>query len=283
MAVKAIDVSTWQSNVDYNAVKKSGITAVIIRAGFGRETSQKDSQFENHYKGAKAAGLKIGVYWYSYADSVADAAKEAKACLSCLNGRALDLPVYFDMEESSQTHYGKSTLTTMAKTFCDTIIGGGYRAGVYANYNWFTNYLDYSFLKARYSIWLAQWSSVNSLACDIWQYSEKGKVSGVSGNVDMNNILNESVINGSGGSSVDCEITLKVAYLKDGITDDQVKTVQRLLNSMAYKGSDGKALTVDGIFGANTDYAVKAFQKANNVTVDGIVGSVTWKLLTGAK
>ena len=138
MAVKAIDVSTWQSNVDYNAVKKSGITAVIIRAGFGRETSQKDSQFENHYKGAKAAGLKIGVYWYSYADSVADAAKEAKACLACLNGRALDLPVYFDMEESSQTHYGKSTLTTMAKTFCDTIIGGGYRAGVYANYNWFT-------------------------------------------------------------------------------------------------------------------------------------------------
>lgn len=280
MALRAIDISTWQSGIDFNAVKRSGITAVLIRAGFGREVSQKDSQFENHYKGAKAAGLKVGVYWYSYADSIADAAKEAKACLACLDGRGLDLPVYYDMEESSQTAYGRSTLTTMAKTFCDTIIGGGYKAGIYANWNWFTNYLDYTFLKSHYSIWLAQWSSSNSLACDIWQYSDKGTVSGIAGSVDMNYILNESVLDGSDSNVVTCEITFR--YLaKDGYTrtGGEVKTLQRLLNSLGYKGANGKALDVDGIFGDNTDYAVKAFQKAMGLVADGIVGPATYTKL----
>lgn len=282
MAIQAIDVSTWQSGIDFNAVKAAGISAVLIRAGYGREVSQKDSQFENHYKGAKAAGLKVGVYWYSYADSVSDARKEAQACLSVLNNRNLDLPVYYDMEESSQAY---KDVTGMAIEFCDTVIASGYNAGVYANYNWFANYLDYDLLRSRYSIWLAQWGSIHSLACDIWQYSEKGRVSGISGNVDMNYVLNESIINGSGGGTKEATVELTVKILaKSGYTNsgEQVKTIQRLLSSMGYKGSDGKALTIDGIFGANTEYAVKKYQTANKLSVDGIVGSNTWKRITGA-
>ena len=107
------------------------------------EISQKDNEFETHYKNAKAAGLKVGAYWYSYADGVADAKKEASACLACIKGKNFDLPVYYDLEDGSMTALGKSTLTSIAKTFCDEIKKGGYNSGVYANLNWFNNYLDY--------------------------------------------------------------------------------------------------------------------------------------------
>ena len=288
MAVKAIDISTWQRDIDFAKVKASGITAVMIRAGYGRETSQKDSQFENHYAGAKAAGLKVGAYWYSYANSTADAEQEAAACLACVKGKSFDLPIYYDLEEGWQTTLGRSALTAMAQSFCEGIKKGGYRAGVYANLNWFNNYLDYSALKAKYSIWLAQWSSSYSLNCDIWQYADNGDVPGISGSVDMNIIENTSIIGGSssGGSTEKgdtCNLTFhylaQTGYTNKG---DQVKTIQRLLNSMGYKGSNGKALDVDGIFGANTGYAVKAYQKAAGLTVDGIVGVATWKKITGA-
>lgn len=288
MSTKAIDISCWQQNVDFNKVRSSGITAVLIRAGYGRETSQKDSEFETHYRGAKAAGLKVGAYWYSYASNASEAVLEAKACLSCIKGKSFDLPVYLDMEEASQARLGRSVLTDMAAEFCDAVRAGGYRAGVYANLNWFNNYLDYSELRRKNSIWLAQWSGSHSLSCDIWQYSSEGDVPGISGDVDMDVIENDSIIGGDPDvdpPDKEDTILLKVSYLAESgytRTGEQVKTVQRLLNAMGYKGSDGKALTVDGIFGTNTDYAVRRFQKAEGLTVDGIVGPATWKKLTGA-
>lgn len=289
--MKCIDISTWQQNVNFTKVKASGVSAVIIRAGFGKESYQKDNRFEEHYKGASAVGLKIGAYWYSYAHSVAEAIQEAKACLACVKGKTFDLPIYFDMEEASQTKLGKATLTAMAKAFCDTIIAGGFRAGVYSNLNWLTNYLDYTALKTKYSIWLAQWSSSHSLSCDIWQYSATGSVNGISGNVDMNVIENTKVLTG-GGTAVPTEsvqtvtASVKFNYLAiKGYTNviAQVKTLQRLLNANGVKGKDGKVLTVDGKFGTNTDYAVKAYQKAHGLKEDGIVGAHTWKSLLGAK
>ena len=261
--MKAIDVSCWQVDVDYNKVKSSGINIVLIRAGFGRETSQKDSQFEAHYKGAKAAGLKIGVYWYSYADSISDAVNEANACLACLNGRKLDLPVYYDLEEPWQQSFGRATLTTMAEKFCDTIKKHGYRAGVYANAYWFSQCLNYSTLRNKYSIWLAQWASSHSIACDIWQYSETGSVDGVNGNVDMNVIENTSIIDGSGISPT--------------INPADTATVQRWLNKVYNCG-----LVVDNIYGVKTRTAIiKGLQNVLNVkfkaglVVDGIFGKAT--------
>ena len=156
---RLIDVSCWNSGIDYDAVKASGIDSVIIRAGYGREVYQKDSQFENHYAGARSVGMNIGVYWYSYADSVQDAITEAEACLASIAGKRFELPIYFDMEENWQTAFGRAKLTTMAIAFCQTIEEAGCRAGVYSNVNWFTNFLDYNRLAAEYSIWLAQWGS----------------------------------------------------------------------------------------------------------------------------
>ena len=191
--VTCVDVSEFQQNIDFNKMKNDSIKAVIIRAGYGREVSQKDSMFESHYRNAKSAGLKVGAYWYSYADSVSDAEKEAKACLECINNKSLDMPIYYDLEDYSMVKLGKTKLTAIAERFCETIKKSGYRAGVYANLNWFNNYLDYDKLKKKYSIWLAQYNSVNELSCDIWQNSSTGRVDGYSRNIDTNIIYNENV------------------------------------------------------------------------------------------
>lgn len=187
MSTKGIDVSVWNGTIDFAKVKKAGIEFVIIRSGYGRLASQKDTRFESYYAGAKKAGLKIGSYWYSYAHSVAEARLEAKACLACIKGKSFDLPIYFDMEEGSQFSLGYTAVTNMALAFCEEIEKAGYKAGVYSNTNWFSNVLSKKTIQQKgYSIWHAQWSSSAVTNCDVWQYADNGKVSGISGNVDMN-------------------------------------------------------------------------------------------------
>ncbi|MBQ2825168.1 MAG: hypothetical protein IJF19_02735 [Clostridia bacterium] len=192
--IKCIDVSEWQGNVDFSKVKKAGIDYVILRAGFGREATQIDSEFLENYKKAKAAGLKVGAYWYSYATDTADAVKEAKACLQVIKGKSFELPVFYDMEDSTQTSLGKATLTKMARAFLEEIKKAGFSAGIYANANWFSNYLDFDGLYKDYYVWLAQYNDVAEFKCDIWQYTSSGKVNGVSGNVDMNIIYGDRIL-----------------------------------------------------------------------------------------
>ena len=193
--VKCIDVSEHQGSINWKEVKESGIDYAILRAGFGRTAvDQTDKSFERNYKNAKAAGLKLGVYWYSYAVDVEDAKREAQACLEVIKGKTFELPVFYDMEEVFQTSFGKSMLTTMAKMFCETIKAGGFAPGVYANLTWFENYLDYDSLKKYYPIWLAQYHTEAQLGCDIWQYSSEGSVPGVSGDVDVNYIYSDELI-----------------------------------------------------------------------------------------
>lgn len=183
-----IDVSKHNGNIDFAKVKAAGVYGVIIRSGYGRETSQKDPMFEANYTAAKVAGLHIGSYWYSYADSVADAAKEAAACLECIQGKQFDFPIYYDLEESSTAVLGKDTCTQIAQTFCNAIEDAGYWAGIYANTNWFTNYLNFDSLSPRYTIWLADYRSNydKTLKRDMHQYSSSGTINGISGRVDMN-------------------------------------------------------------------------------------------------
>lgn len=193
--VTCVDVSEFQQNIDFNKMKNDGIKAVIIRAGYGREVSQKDSMFESHYRNAKSAGLKVGAYWYSYADSINDAEKEAKAFMAVVKGKSFDFPVYYDLEDSSQIGLGKSTLTAIAERFCDTLKRNNYKAGVYASLNWFNNYLNYNRLKGKYSVWLAQYNDRAELDCDIWQNSSSGRVNGYNGRLDTNIVYDESLFN----------------------------------------------------------------------------------------
>ena len=190
--IKCVDVSSWQGgNIDFNKLKASGINYVIIRAGF---KTTADNQFVNNYNKARAAGLKIGSYWYMCAENLSEAKAEAQACIKVLGGRKLDLPFYYDVEDPySLKINSQATLTNMSVAFCDALKAKGYKAGIYASGSVFAhnNKLNTDLFRQKgYSIWDAEWASSNSVACDVWQYSDNGYVGGINGNVDMNYIYN---------------------------------------------------------------------------------------------
>ena len=193
MKEKLIDVSTWNGNIDWDKVYKSGVRYAMIRSSFGIENpNQVDNKFVRNITNAQRAGVKCGIYHYSYAKSAAEAKKEAEFCLKTIKGYKIDLPVAFDIEDSSQTHLGKDTLTSIVIAFCDRIKSAGYRPMLYCNPNWLCNYLHKDKLINKYDIWLANWGvSAPSYNCAIWQYSESGSVPGVSGSVDMNWIFKD--------------------------------------------------------------------------------------------
>lgn len=192
--VKCIDVSYWNgTSTDFNRVKASGIEYVIMRAGFG---DTADSYFELNYSKAKAAGLKVGVYWFSYSTTTSGGFSEANRCLQILNGKALDLPVYYDLEYTPGTYLGRDSYTQMAVNFCETIKQAGYKAGIYSSTYWYNSYLNRQvLLNNGYSIWNAHWRvSQSGLPCDIWQYSETGSVDGVYTDVDLSWIYNLNIL-----------------------------------------------------------------------------------------
>ncbi len=195
--VKCLDVSTWQGNINFNKVKADGYNYVLIRAGYGDESSQKDDYFEQHYKNAKAAGLKIGVYWFSYSNSPENSILEAKACLSCINGKELDMPVFYDLEYEPQLYYSTSKLCSMAQNFCSYIENNSdYRAGVYASYSTYGWNLFPEKIGENYSYWIAKidGEQESPLDYDIHQYTWTGRVDGISGNVDISYIYNLNVV-----------------------------------------------------------------------------------------
>lgn len=187
METKGIDISVWQKNVDYAKLKEQGIEFAIIRCGYGKHSTQKDKMFEQHFEGLKNAGIKVGAYLYSYAMSLVDTKLEVQNCLEFIKGKTFELPIFYDMEEAKAKSLGKDILTNMAIEFCSMLENNGYKAGIYANLDWFKNYLDVNRL-LNYKIWLAKWSNTLNadFRVDFWQYTSQGQVEGISGNVDMN-------------------------------------------------------------------------------------------------
>lgn len=188
MVKKGIDVSKYQKDIDWHKVKNDGIEFAIIRIGYGKYENQKDPYFEKNYENARKNGIPVGVYHYSYATNIDEAKLEAAQVLIWLNKRKLDLPVYFDIEDKSQTSLSKKTLTDICKAFCNRIEEAGYWAGIYANKHWSTNLIDGKELGKRYTYWVAQYNTKCTYDgnYDIRQNSSSGKVNGINGNVDMN-------------------------------------------------------------------------------------------------
>jgi len=192
---KCIDVSTWQGSIDFNKVKSAGYNYVIIRAGYGKEKSQKDNMFETNYKNAKSAGLKVGAYWFSYAMSPSTATAEADACLSCIKGKKFELPVYYDMEYQPAMSTSNSNYTKMAVNFCNKLKSNGFKSGVYSSASVYDYLLNRTTLKNNgISIWNAEWYTKPSISCDVWQYSDNGRINGISTNVDLNYIYNLNIV-----------------------------------------------------------------------------------------
>lgn len=206
MTMKGIDVSKWQGDIDFNKVKASGIDFVIIRAGYGRVISQKDPYFEQNYSRAKAAGLNVGAYWYSYADSVKDAETEANVCLEVLKGKQFEMPIYFDLEEQKQFAKGKQFCSELVKAFCNKLEAAGYFAGLYISRSPLQTHIT-SEVANRYALWIAEYASRVNYAGQygMWQNSSTGRVSGINGNVDTDfcyvdypKIIKEAGLNGFG-------------------------------------------------------------------------------------
>lgn len=185
--IKGIDVSKWQKNIDFARVKESGISFVIIRAGYGKLTSQKDKKFEQNYKNAKAAGLDVGVYWYSYADSPKSARQEAAACRSVIKEKQFEYPIYFDLEEKKQFKRGREFCDSLVEAFCGELEEHGYFAGLYCSTFYLNHYVSKE-IAGRYALWVAQYNNKCTYSANkygMWQYSSKGSVDGIEGNVDM--------------------------------------------------------------------------------------------------
>lgn len=184
-----IDLSKHNGTVDWNKIKAAGIEFAIIRSGFGRSApSQKDPQFERNYAEAKRVGMPIGVYHYSYAQSVEQAEMEADFVLHILRGKKFEYPIYFDIEEKTQEKLSMDLCGRMIIAFCSKLEKAGYWAGIYSYDSFFkTNVSDD--IERRYAVWVARIENIKpsqASTYQMWQYSWKGKVPGSSAETDMN-------------------------------------------------------------------------------------------------
>ena len=200
-----VDISRWQEDVDFEKLKAAGVDYVMIRAGY-RGTSWsgrlvKDLYVDQNYAGAKAAGLKVGFYFFSQARTVAEAKEEAEFLLDIVKDWDVDLPLVCDWEYFNKSDtprvYGLSRrrVTDCIKAFCETVQDAGYYAMVYtANYMVKNNiYLEEL---GEYGLWYADYRNYlsSTFRVDMWQYTASGKISGITGNVDMNVLFLENSI-----------------------------------------------------------------------------------------
>lgn len=185
--MNGIDVSHHQGTIDWETVAKNGIEFAIIKAGGSDKGLYKDECFEQNYTGAREAGLHVGAYYFVGAGCVtrADGIADAKRFIAMLSGKQFDFPVYIDIERTPTS--AKTGATEAVIGFCNTMEDAGYYIGIYASdISGFKDRLDVSKL-TKWSKWVARYGSRPQYATDfgIWQYSETGKVSGIGGNVDL--------------------------------------------------------------------------------------------------
>ena len=193
-ATFGIDVSKYQSSINFEQAKQAGVEFVIIRIGYrgyGSGTLVQDPKFEEHFTNARNAGLRVGVYCFTQAVNENEAREEAQACVYVLNGRQLDYPIYFDTEASGSGSgradgLGVEDRTKCAVAFCEEVKALGYQPGVYASTTWFRKRLDMSRL-TQYNIWNAHYNVASSpIACNMWQGSCTARIPGYGGQLDVN-------------------------------------------------------------------------------------------------
>ena len=191
---KGIDVSKWNGDIDWQKVKNAGIDYVIIRAGY--RTSAVDPKFKQNIEGARAAGLKICIYWFSYATSPEMAKQEAQKCIDTISPYkdSINYPVFFDYEDYSindrtdkTVQITKELVSEMAASFMNTMNSAGYASGIYTNQSFSKQYFNADLLNSN-NVWIARYNSSITFdkAYSMWQYTSNGVVDGINGNVDIN-------------------------------------------------------------------------------------------------
>ena len=215
--LKGIDVCGYQGNIDFKKVKESGVDFVIVKAGYSVSTVDT---WETNFANAKNNGLKVGAYWYSYANTIEQGVAEARAFISALKGKQLDFPVYLDLEEASQFSKGKDFCTQLVEAFCGELEKAGYYAGVYCSAYWFTNFVDEKVREKR-PAWIADYRGgcYYEGTYGIWQY-DAAEVPGVQyscdrdwGYVDYSEYIKQNGLNGFSKERVPSEVRKTVDEL----------------------------------------------------------------------
>lgn len=302
-----VDISTYNKNINYKELAKN-IGFAIIRVGFGVQyapAKQKDVMFEKHYAGLKEAKIPTGAYYYQYANEIGEGKKEAENCLKYLDGKHLDMPIYYDVEDGSVSGLSKQTLTSIIKEFCETVEKAGYKAGIYASKSWLNNKIDVDQLK-QYSIWCAVYGKNDGNVPadnykyqgnhDIWQYTSRGYVTSIEGRVDMNILYAEGLI----GATIP-SVPETIAPEKKFTGDETILNIQKALNQKyglhikedGYYGTETKkalviglqtelnaqfkkGLAVDGIFGAKTKSACVTVKQGAKGNITYLIQAMLW-------
>lgn len=296
---KCIDVSEHQGKINWKKVKADGINYAIIRAGYGK--GNIDKYWKANIEGAIKAGIAhIGIYWFSYAYTSSMARNEAAyACNACAPYKAkINMPIFFDYEYDSARYarqhsvkVTKSHVTALHKVFCEEVKRKGYKAGYYYNYDYKRNYIDIPSLP--YYEWYALYDTSDPQRNTyLQQYSSSGRVSGISGKVDVNWYFGAEpkskpspkpspapapsgklVVDGKMGPKTNKAIQKWVGTTQDGkIGPKTVKALQKKVGA-----------TSDGKWGSGTTKALQKFLNKNGykLKVDGKLGSGTVKALQG--
>ena len=246
MERKGIDVSYHQGVIDWKKVKADGIQFAIIRAGYGK--TQMDKKFIENIRGANTAGIEVGIYWFIYAKDISEAIENAERCHACISlyKGIIKHKVWADWEYGSDKRNpkNKASRTAIVKAFCWRLKSLGYEVGVYANLDYIKSKFDMSQL-SEYPLWFAKYStSKGSYNPFMWQYSSKGSVAGITGNVDMNILYD--------GKAESYPV------LHYGDKNEYVGILQRKLIANGY--DCGK---VDNVFGKKTNDALILYKYRN--------------------
>ena len=200
---RGIDVSRWNHQIDtasgdylpldWEAVKRAGFEFVILKVGSTK--SGLEPTFMMDYEGARAAGLEVGAYFYTYSTTLEGIAKDARDLLSYIKGKQFEYPIYLDLEDPSLSSLGKNNLSAMCETFLCTLQENGYYAGLYTNHTWLTTILDTPRMVTLFDLWYARyplsekptWNEEKyGKQLGMWQYTESGEIDGLEGSFDLN-------------------------------------------------------------------------------------------------
>lgn len=194
MSIQGIDVSHYQLNIDWGKVAASGIKFCIMKAMY-ESTHKPDEFFEKNYQGCVANGLRKGAYIFIGSRSIQNPKEDAEDFLNILDGRTLEYGIWLDAESTKVAALGKQKITEILLAEAEVFERAKYHVGIYTNPNWYKNYLDISRLKDRYPFWVARYPAIDTGVmsmflspkgyAEAWQYSSKGSVPGIKGNVDL--------------------------------------------------------------------------------------------------
>ena len=281
--MKGIDISNWQKGLELTSLRTD---FVICKLSEGR--SWADPCFDGFYGAAQAIGLPVGAYVFSRAASCDQSKAEAEFAIRLLKGRKLPLGLYMDAEDGAQLALPAAALTDVVRVFCDTVRSAGYLPGVYGSTGTLWRKLRPEALGGAL-IWAASWGARPRMSCDIWQYSDRERLSGYGGNLDGDEAVSErfiALLNGSeaeaapapgpesGHAYAETVYAVKTNLLRIGNYGPQVENMQILLNA---HGFDCGA--ADGIFGGRTQAALRSFQSAAGIAADGIWGGESFRAL----